>query len=65
MNQMKHAETNRTRSIFAIGLQTSRRKQNGYNSTLESLLGAARLLNKYSSYGPDDLAFVESDEAVV
>ena len=65
VNQMEHAKKNRTKAIFASGLQTSRRKKNGYNSTLELLLDAAKLLPQESSSGPVDLAFVEADEAVV
>ena len=65
MNQMGHAETNRTRAIFAGGLKTSRRRKNGYNSTLESLLDAARSLPQESSYGPVDLDFGEAGEAAV
>ena len=34
VNQMEHAAANRTRDIFASGIQTSRIKQNGYNSTI-------------------------------
>ena len=62
---MEHAATNRTRSIFASGLQTSRRQQNGYNSTLELLLDTARLLPQGSSSGPVDISFIQADEAVV
>ena len=65
VNQMDHAEINRRRAIFVSGLQTSRRQQNGYNITLESLLDAARSLPQDSSYGPVDIAFGEADEAVV
>ena len=57
MNQMEHAATNITRAIFANGLQTSMRRKNGYNSTLESLLDAARSLPQESSSGPVDIAF--------
>ena len=65
VNQMDHAATNITRAIFASGLQTSRRQQNGYNSTLELLLDAARMLPQESSSGPVDISFGEADEAVV
>ena len=65
VNQMDHVATNRTRSIFASGLQTSRRQQNGYNSTLESLLDAVSLLPQESSSSTVGLAFGEADEAVV
>ena len=46
-------------------LQTSRRQQNGYDSTLESLIGAARLLPQDSSSGPVYQPFGEADEVVV
>ena len=65
VNQMEHAATNITRAIFSSGIQKSRRKQNGYNSTLDSLLGDARSLPQESSSGQVDLSFVEADEAVV
>ena len=65
MNQMEHVATNRTKALFASGLQTSRRQKNGYISTLESLLDATRSLPQESSSGPVDKAFVKSDEAVV
>ena len=65
VNKMEHAETNRTRYILTSGLQTSRRQKNGYNSTLESLLGAARSLPQESSSGPVALDFGEAYEDVV
>ena len=58
VNQMKHAATNITREISTSGLQTSRRKQNVYNRTLESLLDSASSLPQESSSGPVDLAYV-------
>ena len=61
VNQMDNAEINRRRAIFVSELQTSRRQQNGYNITLESLLDAARLLPQESSSGTVDLYFVEED----
>ena len=65
VNQMEHSETNITRAIFASVLQTSRRRKNGYNITLESLLDAARLLPQESSYGLVDIAFGQAHEAIV
>ena len=58
VNQMNHAATNITRAISTSGLQTSRRKQNVYNRTLESLLDSASSLPQESSSGPVDLAYV-------
>ena len=57
VNKTEHAATNITGAVFASGLQISRRQKNGYNSTLEFLLDAARSLPQESSYGPVDLDF--------
>ena len=64
VNQMEHAATNRTISIFASGLQTSRSKQNRYTSTLESLLDDGRSLPQESSSDLVDISFGEAGEAV-
>ena len=65
VNQMEHMVTNRTRAIFESDLQISRRRQNGYHSTLDSHVDATKLLPLASYSGLVDLAFGEADKPVV
>ena len=65
VNQMEHMVTNRTKAIFESDLQISRRRQNGYHSTLDSHIDAARLLPSALDSGPVDVAFREEDDPVV